>query len=168
VVSSLLEDGDLEAIEVGSVSSGFFGSQFLAPSAVGKLGLDVRSSDGLGQQGLSGVTRNLDDVISKAQTLEVNSLALNTSDGLRTINKGSVGINDVDDDTKFADISAVVDQGNSADLNKTSERRAHFYMLLKRVVSPVKCDRLSLDVKPRPTREVRLAPIAGGRFKGMT
>jgi hypothetical protein len=33
---------------------------------------------------------------------------------------------------------------------------------------PVKCDRLSLDVKPRPTREVRLAPIAGGRFKGMT
>jgi hypothetical protein len=36
----------------------------------------------------------------------------------------SVGINDVDDDTKFADISAVVDQGNSADLNKTSERRA--------------------------------------------
>jgi hypothetical protein len=85
---SLLEDSDLEAIEVRSVSSGFFGSQFLAPSAVGKLGLDVRSSDGLGQQGLSGVTRNLDDVISKAQTLEVNSLALNTSDGLRTINKG--------------------------------------------------------------------------------
>ena len=65
--------------------------------------------------------KSLDADIGKGKTLQSNNLSVNTSDGLRTINKDSLGIKNVNDGAKLVAVRAIVDKANAANFDKTSE-----------------------------------------------
>lgn len=79
---------------------------------------------------MGGVTgQSLDDDISQVYSLHGHNLSVNTSDRLRTIDQNSLGVNDIDDGGQLASIRTVVDQHNTANLNKSRESLKNTHIL---------------------------------------
>ena len=65
--------------------------------------------------------KSLDADIGKGKTLQSNNLSVDTSDGLRTIDKDSLGIKNVNDGAKLVAVRSIVDKANAANFDKSSE-----------------------------------------------
>jgi hypothetical protein len=118
----LLGDHNLESAEITEVSSGGLSSNLLGPRALRPLLEKSLFLPSLLQRLLCGIAGKLgSNEVGQGDSLGANDLAVNTSDGLRTINQHSLAVNNVDDCGELASIRAVVDQNNTANLNELSE-----------------------------------------------